>query len=164
MVELDYKQILKKVLFPVYALPSDEVSYRDGLLTYNNQVIDDRNQEGKSIGVRRLASPHKLLKLRNSVLNLVGLMNCKYKYFIDSKGLCFQYIKTKMCTVESFEIRKKINRETYTLLILKRVNCPFVVSAYPLGKDWAQVLMFNDLPWKLLGVSEEKLKTSKRKV
>ena len=164
MVELDYKQICKKVIFPVYILNKENIYFEDGLLLLNGNVIDDRNQKGETVGARRLQSPHKLARLGSAVLDFVALINCRKTRFIDTKGFCFCYIKTKMCRVKSFKINKKISKGTHTVLMLKGVNSPFSIEYYPTGKDWAQVLMLDNLPWKLLGVSQEELEIFRRKI
>lgn len=164
MVELDYKQICRKVLFPVYQIGHDNIYYEDGLLMKNGKVIDDRNQPGDTIGKRRLSTPHKLARLNLAVFDFVSLMDARGLEFIDNKGFCFKYIKTKICNVKSFKISKKISRDTYTIIILKGVNSPFSISYYPWGKEWAQVLMLDNLPWKLVSLSENKLETYRRKI
>jgi len=47
---LQYKQVLKYVEFPVFILPDVDSMYeRDGLLLFNERVVDDRNQDYKTI-------------------------------------------------------------------------------------------------------------------
>ena len=72
IISLTYKQILKTVKFPVYVLPSEEFYLRDGLLILNEQVVDDRNQSGDTLGKRRLQTPHK-----------VKTLNKTYETFLD---------------------------------------------------------------------------------
>lgn len=164
MVEYDYKQICRRVLFPIFVLPGENIYYEDGLLIYNNLVLDDRNQQGKTLGIRRMQTPHKLYSLKKAALSFIDLINSKDKKFIDNKGLCFVYKKTRNCEVKSFKIRKKVPKDTYTTIWLHGVNCPFQLSRYPVGKDWAQILMLGSMPWKLLDVSENSLSTYIRKV
>ena len=57
---IQYKSI-NKIRFPVYELPSGNWDRRDGLLFLDNQIVDDTNQQGDSLGVRRLKTPHKNL-------------------------------------------------------------------------------------------------------
>ncbi len=164
MVELTYKQICRQVAFPVFVMPSDELYYEDGLLTYNDKVIDDRNQEGDTLGVRRLKSPHKLYKLGKTVIDFIGLINCNELKFIDSKGRVFIYVKTKMCPVKSFKINRAVSKGFYTVLWFKRINFPFTIDQYPLGKEWGQIIMLDGLPWKLFSVSESPLQDFARKI
>ena len=164
MVELDYKKICRKVSFPVYPVSHDNIYYEDGILFKNGKVLDDRNQPGETLGVRRLQTPHKVARLTTAVLDFTALLDCKSLEFIDSKGFCFRYKKTKLCRIESFKINKKISKGTHTILMLKGINSPFSINYFPFGKEWAQVLMLDKLPWKLLGVSEDKLSTYKRKI
>lgn len=162
--ELDYIQICRKTLFPFYVLRSDNIYFEDGLLFLNGKIIDDRNQKGDTMGKRRLQTPHKLASLGKSIFDFIQLIDSKETKFVDSRGFCFYYVKTKLCEVISFQISKKLSKGTHTTLFLKGVNCPFSISYYPTGKDWGQVLMLDGLPWKLVSVSENKLNTYKRKI
>ena len=84
--------------------------------------------------------------------------------FIDTRGNAFNYVKTKMLSVVSYRINKKIAKDTYTVLFLKGVNCPFIVPRYPHTEEWAQILEYDGLPWKLYSLSEKQVKTFKRKI
>ena len=48
-----YKEI-KKIKFPVFILPNSNWELVDGLLLIDNQVVDDKNMPGASLGIRRL--------------------------------------------------------------------------------------------------------------
>ena len=90
-----YKDVLR-VTFPVFQLPSDNWSCSDGLLFIENQIVDDRNMRGDSLGIRRLQTPHKnLLPLKKSLLNLTGIIKQNTPTFIDSNGFPFIYEKTR---------------------------------------------------------------------
>ena len=43
--------------FPVFVVHTDNVELIDGILWIDNQVLDDRNMKGKTLGQRRLQSP-----------------------------------------------------------------------------------------------------------
>lgn len=162
--EKTYKQIYRRNSFPLYELRSDNIYYEDGLLMYNGLVLDDRNQEGKTLGARRLLTPHKKAIIRKSIFNIIGLLDCTSTMFIDNSGFCFFYKRTEYCDIKSFKITKKISKGTYTLLAAKGVNFLLPISYYPHGKEWVQVLMLGKLPWKLVDVSEEQLPTYRRKI
>jgi hypothetical protein len=51
--ELNYKQVLRNIKFPVYTISSEEVRYEDGLLFIAGKIVDDRNESGDTIGKRR---------------------------------------------------------------------------------------------------------------
>jgi len=161
---LNYKQVLRNIAFPVYILASEEVSYEDGLLFLNGKIIDDKNQAGDTIGKRRLTTPHKVGSLGKTCFDYIEMLDSKSTKFIDSNGRAFIYEKTKLLPVVSFRITKKLARDTYTVLFLKGVNCPYVLPRYPRTEQWGQVLMYDNLPWKLYSLSEEKVETFRRKI
>ena len=43
--------------FPVFVLHTDNIELIDGILWIDNQVLDDKNMSGKTLGIRRLQSP-----------------------------------------------------------------------------------------------------------
>ena len=47
--------------FPVFVLHTDNIELIDGILWIENQVLDDKNMSGKTLGIRRLQSPMKSL-------------------------------------------------------------------------------------------------------
>ena len=161
---LTYKQILRSIEFPVFKLPSEDYYLRDGLLLINELVVDDRNQNGQTIGQRRLQTPHKLKKLNTTYLDYIDLVEENPSVLIDSKGTLFHYHKTKFEKVRSYEIKKREPKETHTRIWLRGVNFAFIVPRPPTGKKWAQVLTFNNRPWLLYSFSEEKLPEFNRKI
>lgn len=160
---LEYKKVLRTVKFPVYIISSDEVTYEDGLLCANGRVLDDRNQEGGTLGQRRLKTPHKVARLGKTCFTFIEMLDSKRTKFIDTKGKVFEYKKTKMLTVKSFKISKKISRDTYTLLRLNGVNSGFPVPRYP-NEEWAQVLIYNNVPWRLYSLSYDFVENFRRKI
>lgn len=164
MPEFDYLQICRRIRFPIYILSSDNVYFEDGLLFLNGKVVDDTNQSGNSLGARRLQTSHRTANIGKAILNFIGLINCKATKFIDSKGFCFSYVKTKLCNVESRKIIRKISKGTHTVILAKGINCTFSMDYYPHAEEWAQILMLNELPWKLLSVSEKEAAIFKRKI
>ena len=53
---------IPKITFPVFLLDSENWEEYDGILFLDNKVLDDRNQEGKTLGARRMQTPHKNLQ------------------------------------------------------------------------------------------------------
>ena len=47
--------------FPVFVVHTDNIELIDGILWIDNQVLDDRNMKGETLGIRRLQSPMKSL-------------------------------------------------------------------------------------------------------
>ena len=61
------------IKFPIYVL-SEEPEEIDGLVIINDQVVDDKNMTGETLGMRRLQTPMKsLYPLRYMVDDEVGL-------------------------------------------------------------------------------------------
>lgn len=164
VVSLTYKQILRSVLFPVYRLQSEDFYYRDGLLLLDELVIDDRNQPGKTLGMRRLQTPHPLKKISKIYPEFIDIVKDHPKYMIDSNGKIFSYEKTEYHPVKCVKIKKKEIKETHTRLWLEKVNFAFIVDSPPYGKEWAQVLYLENRPWLLYDLLEEKQKEVKRKI
>jgi len=161
---LNYKQVLRHIKFPVYVLSSEETYYEDGLLFIDGKIIDDRNQDGDTLGKRRLTSPHKLGRLGKTCFTYIEMLGSKSKKFIDTSGRAFEYEKTKLIPVSSYKINKKVSKDTHTLLFLKGVNCVYPVPRYPQSEEWAQILMLDGRPWRLYSLSENFLETFKRKI
>ena len=98
---------LDRINFPVFILPSSNWDLTDGLLYLDGELVDDKNMPGKTLGQRRLQTPHKgLIPLRKSLDSLVGILKQPNYYFIDSKGVPFIYQKTLMLPLEYRKIRK----------------------------------------------------------
>lgn len=164
LATLNYRQVLRFVDFPVYIVSSEDIWLEDGLLFVGGKILDDKNQPGDTLGKRRLTTEHKLGKLGKACFNFIELIDSKSSKFIDSNGKPFYYEKTKLLDVVSYEIKKKIAKDVCTVLFLKGINFPFIVPRYPHKEDWAQVLVFEGMPWKLYSLSEDKLNTFKRKI
>jgi len=164
-VIVTYKEI-KKIQFPVFILPSSNWVLIDGLLLIDNQVVDDRNMPGASLGIRRLQTHFtELVPLRHSIDSLIGILKQTTKYFIDSKGTPFIYQKTMNSSLKYYKIRKVELKEKASVLWLKDVNFPFTIPRPPPRElTWAGVLHIGGLPWLLYEYSEEKLKDTRRKV
>lgn len=162
LVPLNYKQINRAIQFPVYELSSEEVYSSDGLLFLNGKVLDDRNQSGKTLGERRLQTPHQKALLNRSYPTFIDLVKCTHQFFIDSKGVPFRYDRNKMCTVESRKIKKKVSRGTYSVIYVDKITNLYTLSRYPVAEEYAQILYLDKLPWLLYGVSEIELKTFRK--
>ena len=61
------------IKFPAYIL-SEEPEEIDGLLIIADQIVDDRNMSGETLGMRRLQSPMKsIYPLRYQIHDEVGM-------------------------------------------------------------------------------------------
>ena len=83
------------IKFPAYVL-SEEPEEIDGLLIIADQVVDDRNMSGETLGIRRLQSPMKsIYPLRYMVDDEIGMMKHRGKHFIDTNGVYWYNEKKK---------------------------------------------------------------------
>ena len=157
---------IPKITFPVFLLDSENWEEYDGILFLDNKVLDDRNQEGKTLGARRMQTPHKnLQELKYMVEYPNGLLKQRTKYFIDNSGRPFIYEKTTMLPLKYLKISKVELKDTATLIRVKGYNAPFTVPRPPeVGFTWAGILHVQGLPWMLYEYSETKLKDTRRKV
>ena len=58
--------LLNDVKLSIFVL-HDECEEQDGLLWCDGMVVDDRNQDGDTLGKRRLQSPHQLYPLKRMI-------------------------------------------------------------------------------------------------
>ena len=73
--------------FPIYVIHSDNVDFIDGIVWLDDQVLDDKNMSGKTLGKRRLQTPMKsLYPLRYMIDNEIGMLKHRGKNFIDNLG------------------------------------------------------------------------------
>ncbi len=164
LVPLNFKQINRAVKFPVYEIPSEDLYSSDGLLFINGKVLDDKNQSGKTLGERRLKTSQVKAPLVKSYHSFIDLVKSTHSLFIDSRGVPFRYERGKVCAVESRKIKKKMSRNTYTVLYVEKVNSLFSMSRYPAAEEWAQILYLDKMPWLLYGVSEIELKSFRKTI
>ena len=88
---LNYDQIV----FPVFTVHTDNVEISDGILWVEDQVLDDRNMKGKTLGIRRLQSPMKsIYPLKYMIEDIPSLLIHRGKQYIDSAGHYFVKEKT----------------------------------------------------------------------
>ena len=162
---IGFRQI-PSITFPVFLLPSGNWEEYDGLLFLDNNVLDDRNQTGETLGARRMQTPHRNLHfLKHMVSHPNGLVKQRTKYFIDNSGKPFIYEKTTMLPLKYLKISKVELKDSATLIRVKGFNAPFTVPRPPeVGYTWAGILHIKGLPWMLYEHSETKLKDTRRKV
>lgn len=162
---ITYKD-LGKLDFPLFFLPSEDWSKSDGLVFINGLVLDDRNQDADSLGVRRLKTPHKpLWKLTRHIDSIEGLLKCGHKNFIDSKGRLFTYEKTKFCSLKYHKIKRVVRKDTASVLYLHGVSTPFTIRRPPEALiQYAGVLYLAGAPWLIYEFSPSKKKDTIRKL
>ena len=157
---------IPKITFPVFLLPSGNWEEYDGILFLDNNVLDDRNQVGETLGARRMQTPHRNLHfLKHMISHPNGILKQKTKYFIDNSGKPFIYEKTTMLPLKYLRISKVELKSSATLIRVKGHAAPFTVPRPPeTGMDWAGILHIKGIPWMLYEYSETKLKDTRRKV
>ena len=150
----------------MYKIPHDNWSYSDGLLFLDDQLLDDKNMTGGTIGIRRVQTPFRdLFPLKKSLINHIGILKQTGNTFIDSQGDPFIYEKTLLCKLKYFKIRKVDRKGVASLLWVKGINFPFTIPRPPEdGRTWAGILHLHSIPWLLYEYSEVKLKDTRRKV
>lgn len=78
---------MHKIQYPIYII-SEEPEEIDGLLLIGDQVVDDKNMPGKTLGMRRLQTPmQSKYPLRYQLDDEVAMMKHRGKHFIDSNGI-----------------------------------------------------------------------------
>lgn len=163
-MQIDYTE-LHRITFPVFGVNSDDFFLQDGLLFLDNIVIDDRNQIGKTLGLRRAQTPHQTYPIRYCYDDFVSLLRGRHRTFIDNVGFWFVYEKTKYCNVIFHKIIRVAKKEKLSYLKLSGVNFPVLVRRPPPeGKDWTGVLYVDKTPWMPYEYSETYCKPFKRKI
>jgi hypothetical protein len=156
---------LTKITFPVYKIPNSNWELVDGLLFLDNEVLDDRNQKGKTLGIRRAQTSFDLFPLKHSIASLTGILKQNDKTFIDTKGTPFIYQKTRNSALKYYKIRKVEQKGVVSILWLKDIKSPFTIPRPPpLGMTWAGVLHIESWPWILYCYSETYQKPTRRKI
>ena len=152
------------IKYPVYILPSNTWYSKDGIVLLDQKVLDDKNQSGETLGLRRMQTPLKNLhRIHRMAVSWIAIIKSEHKHFIDSRGMCFTYIKTLLVELRYVPIKEVIKKEKNC--ILKIANAQFIVPRPPYSDlKYAGVLYHKGYPWVLYNYSELKLKTGRRKV
>jgi len=154
------------ISYPVFKLPHDNWYFRDGLLFLDNQILDDTNMPGHSLGLRRVQTPHKeVFPLKRGIIDFVGIIKQQTNTFIDYRGRPFIYEKTMFCPLKYHKIKRVDKKGEASVIWFHGVNFPTTIPRPPRdGMVWGGFLYLNGFPWMLYDYSAEKLKDSRRKV
>lgn len=157
---------LSDVNFPIYVLHTDDVIFRDGILWCDGNIVDDKNVSGKTIGKRRLSTPHKnLYKLKIMIEDFPSLFKHRGKYYIDSTGKFFIYEKSKVVDLIYHKIKRIEKKEVATIIWLENIAFPFETRRPPdLQYKYAGVLYIKKQPAYLYEFSTEMKKKTWRKI
>ena len=152
--------------FPVFVLHTDNIELIDGILWIDNQVLDDKNMSGKTLGIRRLQSPMKsLYPLKYMLTDEVEILHHQGKFYIDNSGFFFTKSKTTTTQLKYHKIMRVEKKTIASRLWIK--DCPFpfpLKRPLPENASWAGVLYRDGIPWIIYDLSEEKKKDSWRKI
>ena len=158
--------IYDKLKFPIYSIHTDEITLADGILWIENQVLDDRNMKGETLGVRRLQSPMtSLYPIKYMIQDIPSYLKHQGKYYIDNAGQFFKKEKKTKVPLKYHKIKTVEQKDIVSVLWIK--DCPFPFTLHrPLLKDqsWAGILYRQGIPWLLYNTSAERKKDTWRKI
>ena len=158
--------IYDKIQFPIFPVHTDEITLVDGILWIENQVLDDKNMKGKTLGIRRLQSPMKsIYPEKYMIKDIRSYHDHKGKFYIDNTGYFFRKQKTTKATLKYHKILRTEKKIVASVLWVKDCPFPFTLDR-PLKDDqqWAGILYRDSIPWILYDTSSEKKKNSWRKI
>ena len=155
-----------KLKFPLFVLPSDDWYLIDGVLFLSEQVVDERNMPGETLGIRRLQCGRRdLLPLTKMVSDLAELISCRTKFFIDSNGKPFIYVKERSCKIKTYRIKKIDLKETVSVLWVYDWPSPFTIARPPLrNPEWVRFLHYEGAPWIIYDYVRQPVKDTYRRV
>ena len=158
--------IYDRLKFPIYPIHTDEILSVDGLLWIEDQVLDDRNMKGDTLGLRRLQSPMKsIYPIKYMIQDIPSYLAHQGKFYIDNSGYFFTKEKNTRVDLKYHKIIRVDQKDIASVLWIK--DCPFPFTlARPLRNDqsWAGILYRAGVPWLLYDTSAEKKKNTWRKI
>ena len=158
--------IYDKIKFPIFVLHTDNIMFVDGILWIENQVLDDTNMKGETLGMRRIQTPMtSIYPLKSMIKSIRAYLEHQGKYYIDSTGRWFRKIKNTKAELKYHKIRRVDQRIVTSVLWIKGCPYPFDIDR-PLAASevWAGMLYRDGAPWLLYDTSHEKKKDSWRKI
>ena len=113
---------------------ADRLLERTGTISereMQNQVLDDTNMKGNSLGMRRLQTPMtSIYPLKYMIKNIRSYLDHQGKYYIDSRGRWFRKIKTTKAELKYLDqtivvsgLITSVNAENIT--ISNKIYCQF---------------------------------------
>jgi hypothetical protein len=153
------------IKYPVYVI-HEEPEEQDNLLWLNDQVIDDRNMLGETLGIRRLQTPMKsIYPLKYQCDDEVAMLKHRGKHFVDSNGCYFYNEKLDTAPLKYHKIKKIIKKDVATVVWIKDVPFPFAIARPPrVEQTWAGILYKKGLPYAIWEFAEERKKDTWRKI
>ena len=115
--------------YPLFVIHTDNVEEIDGILWIEDQVLDDKNMSGKTLGIRRLQTPMKsIYPLRYMIEDEISLMKHRGKSFIDNTGELIYYEKQETVSLTYYKIKKVEKKGVAALIWLKGIPYPFAAN------------------------------------
>jgi hypothetical protein len=151
--------------YPVYVIHG-EPEELDNMLWLEDQVIDDRNMLGKSLGIRRLQTPMKsIYPLKYQCDDEVAMLKHRGKHFVDSDGKYFYNEKLDTAPLKYHKIKKVIKKEVAAVVWIKDIPFPFAIARPPrVEQIWAGILYKKGIPYAIWEFTEERKKDTWRKI
>jgi hypothetical protein len=151
--------------YPVYVIHG-EPEELDNMLWLEDQVIDDRNMLGKSLGIRRLQTPMKsIYPLKYQCDDEVAMLKHRGKHFVDSDGKYFYNEKLDTAPLKYHKIKKVIKKEVAAVVWIKDIPFPFAIARPPrVEQTWAGILYKKGIPYAIWEFTEERKKDTWRKI
>ena len=156
---------MQEIYYPIFVIHTDNVEEIDGILWIEDQVLDDKNMKGNTLGERRLQTPMKsLYPLRYMIDNEIDMLKHRGKNFIDNLGNLVYNEKSKTGKLIYHKILRRVKKDIATVVWLKDCPYPFVESSPPpVECTWAGVLYKDDIPYRIWEYCEERKKDTWRK-
>ena len=158
--------VYDNIEFPAFVVHTNNIELIDGILWVDNQVLDDRNMKGKTLGMRRIQSPMKgLYPLKYMIEDEAEMIKHQGKYYIDNLGSFVEKHKTTKVKLKYHKILRVEKKTIVSMLWIK--NCPFpfpLKRPLPENAYWAGVLYRQGYPWIIYDLSEVEKKDTWRKV
>ena len=170
-----------QISFPVYRISkyykvqregnilytSTEYVDAEGHVTYRLRILDDKNIDAPTLGLRRAkiaSGGTRLLRLPKAYFFLGDIIKDGNSNFIDSNGLLFTYVKTRTVPLLFKRIVKRFPVGLGTIIELEGIPTRFktLYSVQP-NEYWAGVLKIGS-SYVLYGVYTEPFKTKSRKI
>ena len=158
--------IYDKIKFPIFVLHTDDIMLIDGILWIENQVLDDTNMKGETLGMRRIQTPMKsIYPLKSMIKSIRGYLEHQGKYYIDSTGKWFVKNKNTKAPLKYHKIKRVDQRIVTSVLWIKGCPYPLDIDRPLAGSEaWARMLYRDGAPWLVYDTSPTKKKDSWRKI
>jgi hypothetical protein len=145
-----------EIQFPVFRLGTEKPQELDGVVYYHRtlkdgtggdviKIVDDRNQEGNTLSLRRLrvlADGGNLKAIHVAIFflgDLIKLANSR-TWFIDNTGKYFIYTKSRSCKLVFKPIDKHLPITGGHIIVVKGVETRFKTLYAPNGAKFAGLL------------------------